>query len=553
MKRAEGALVKITDLTAELGLSSRSLRYYEQVGLIRSVRLSHEKYRYYDAETVERLKQIVVLRKLRIPIKDILRIYESQDMSVVVETFVNRIRSIDDEIGALSELKRITSEFLEIMRKNGVRKMSALPFLYEEMEKKAVLLEGRKPVTYERLSDLSERLAKPAEPVIVFLPRMRVISSLLRASPGVSDVDGFWRWLQERNLTAAPGGHELFEYRTGAGDVIIRRISDDFENDSEYLDFAFDGGLFASVDVYLDDDLGSWFKSTVRYFDSSKFYMVDYTHSGALRHPVLLETLISPDDQRELVALLVPVKRRAADPALFDPPKEVKGISVAQIEAENPVLWEVDVPLDKLAPTHAGNSYFRVNEAGEAEYIGWITRAVLRTHVSVKVPFRIDLEFRQSGRGRTGVIFYCSEDVGYHAGSDTGDRSFGVNWGNDNERMEQAIHFHQPVFWNSFHLPGRGAIKIDEPNRVTWVVGKKHLAAIINHEVRYCGVEFPYMSLDLSREPALPIVIGAQGTDRICFRSIRISQLADTHKGKIKGGELSSVRYDGVNSRIRMA
>lgn len=52
--------------------------------------------------------------------------------------------------------------------------------------------------------------------------------------------------------------------------------------------------------------------------------MIDYTHSGELRHPAMLETLISPDEKRELVALLVPVKKRMADPMLFDPPEEVK-------------------------------------------------------------------------------------------------------------------------------------------------------------------------------------------------------------------------------------
>ena len=64
------ALVKITDLTAQLGLSSRSLRYYEQVGLIQSIRPAFEKYRFYDAENIERLKQIMVLRKMEIPMTE---------------------------------------------------------------------------------------------------------------------------------------------------------------------------------------------------------------------------------------------------------------------------------------------------------------------------------------------------------------------------------------------------------------------------------------------------------------------------------------------------
>ncbi|MBO5440461.1 MAG: MerR family transcriptional regulator, partial [Clostridia bacterium] len=51
-------LIKITELTRDLNISSRTLRYCEQVGLIKSVRPKFEAYRYYDDEAIERLHQI---------------------------------------------------------------------------------------------------------------------------------------------------------------------------------------------------------------------------------------------------------------------------------------------------------------------------------------------------------------------------------------------------------------------------------------------------------------------------------------------------------------
>ena len=535
-------LIKITDLSHQLGLSSRSLRYYEQVGLIQSVRPQFEKYRFYDSENIERLRQIIVLRKMQIPIKDILRIFESESMSILVETFVNRIHAIDNEIGALAELKRIVGEFLQTMIQKGVTRISALPLLYDEMDKQFELMEEHKPTTMDDLNAVSERLARLMDISIVALPPLRVLSSYLKAHPTTSDTDGFSRFAQASGIApGTQGNHEHFEFQTDAGDVEIRRISDEYINTSDYLEYTFSGGLFAAMNVYLDEDLGERFRSLVKSFDDNKYYQIDYTGDGNLRHPALLENVISPDDRRELVALLVPVKKRLADPALFDKPEEVAGISVAEIEAANPVLWEVEVPLENLTQTHVNNSYFRINEDGEAEYIGWIIRAVLNTNVSVKLPFRIDIEFRQSGNGKTGIIFYHSEDTGYHAGGGTGNRSFGINRGNDNEQMVQAIHFHQPIFWDGFHFPGRGAIKTDKQTRLIWIVGEKHLAVIINDEVRYCGINFPYMSLDLSCEETQPIVIGAHGNDKIYFRSIRISQLVETKKNILKEGELTMI------------
>jgi len=86
-------LVKITDLTNQLGITSRTLRYYEQMGLVHSERLQFEKYRFYDYENIERVKQIMVLRKMQIPVRDIVRIYESKDLTVLaLKKLKKRIR-----------------------------------------------------------------------------------------------------------------------------------------------------------------------------------------------------------------------------------------------------------------------------------------------------------------------------------------------------------------------------------------------------------------------------------------------------------------------------
>ena len=100
-------------------------------------------------------------------------------------------------------------------------------------------------------------------------------------------------------------------YQIGiVGDVIIQRVLDDFYNESDYDDFAFAGGLFAVINLYLDEDLGERLRSLIKSFNVNKFYEIDYTHAGELRHPAMLEKLISPDERRELVAMLVPVKKR---------------------------------------------------------------------------------------------------------------------------------------------------------------------------------------------------------------------------------------------------
>ena len=61
----------ISQVSRQLQVSTRTLRYYEEVGLIRSRREPGYAYRVYDEDTLLRLQRIVFLRRMRIPLKSI--------------------------------------------------------------------------------------------------------------------------------------------------------------------------------------------------------------------------------------------------------------------------------------------------------------------------------------------------------------------------------------------------------------------------------------------------------------------------------------------------
>lgn len=61
----------ISQVSRALSVSTRALRYYEEMGLIHSRRIEGYAYRVYDEDTVRRIKQILFLRSVRIPLWDI--------------------------------------------------------------------------------------------------------------------------------------------------------------------------------------------------------------------------------------------------------------------------------------------------------------------------------------------------------------------------------------------------------------------------------------------------------------------------------------------------
>jgi MerR family transcriptional regulator, repressor of the yfmOP operon len=59
---SDAALLKIQEVAAETGLTPRSIRYYEEVGLLEPAARSEGAYRLYDASDLERLRTIKELR-----------------------------------------------------------------------------------------------------------------------------------------------------------------------------------------------------------------------------------------------------------------------------------------------------------------------------------------------------------------------------------------------------------------------------------------------------------------------------------------------------------
>lgn len=102
----------ITQVSKSLGISTRMLRYYEQVGLISSYKKDDYAYRMYDENMVERLKQILLLRKLRISVKQIKIILLNENALETIKIFQQNISELNEELTALSTIKEILLQFI---------------------------------------------------------------------------------------------------------------------------------------------------------------------------------------------------------------------------------------------------------------------------------------------------------------------------------------------------------------------------------------------------------------------------------------------------------
>jgi DNA-binding transcriptional MerR regulator len=107
-------LKTIRQVSLDYGISRQMLCYYEEIGLLKSSRKDDYAYRVYDDDAVRRLQQIIVLRKLQIPMKQIKDVLNNQNAAEIIEIFKQNINELDEQITALSTVKSILSRLVDL-------------------------------------------------------------------------------------------------------------------------------------------------------------------------------------------------------------------------------------------------------------------------------------------------------------------------------------------------------------------------------------------------------------------------------------------------------
>lgn len=294
-----GNLAKIRDISVKYHISARTLRYYEDMGLIESTRSDGYAYRLYDEAAVKRLEQILILRRLNISIKDIKRIFSTTGSEIVLDVLGKKVDHIDEEVSLLHELKTIVLGFIEQIRMLDFEKESDIKLLYEraidiETRIANVDYDGNSAIA-ERFFEVTERLnEKVPDVMIVRIPRFRAVTSGMMPpeeifgtfqlwqeahndffKPIIFDAPDFlcenngmleWIWRIKDEITEADTvPYEIVEHPGGlyasavsidgdgdSGDQVLHKI----EKWLERTDFVMDGSRKTSAHmIYVDDEI----------------------------------------------------------------------------------------------------------------------------------------------------------------------------------------------------------------------------------------------------------------------------------------------------------
>ena len=101
---------KINEFANLASISTRTLRYYDQIGLLKPSSINDAGYRYYGPYEVDRLEQIMYLKALDVPLKTIKKILNAQPL--------NHLELLNDHLVKLNQKKNHIESIIKMLKQS---------------------------------------------------------------------------------------------------------------------------------------------------------------------------------------------------------------------------------------------------------------------------------------------------------------------------------------------------------------------------------------------------------------------------------------------------
>ncbi len=296
----------ISQVSKMCGVTPRMLRYYEKIGLLKSKHIEGYAYRVYDSEAILQLKQIILLRKLRISLKQIAVILTDQTQENALQILRENLAELNAEITSLRQIRDILQQFINRLDKS-TRKKARLDLLSDlTLVQVADLLslpkttlkessclepkelqtnqhgtaEQERKISMDDLNKAEETLNKSLNVRILLVPPYTVASyHFIGENPEETVGDVVSDFVQKSGLYKKKPDSRMFGFNHPNpgileddihGYEVFVTIPDDMEVPEPLVKKKFDGGLYAVLTIpfpefQLWNNLSQWVENSETY------------------------------------------------------------------------------------------------------------------------------------------------------------------------------------------------------------------------------------------------------------------------------------------------
>lgn len=127
----------VHEIAALAGISARTLHYYDQIGLLKPAKVNEAGYRFYDDRSLETLQEIMLLRELEFPLKEI--------KGIISDPGFDMRKALDSQMKLLEHQRDHLEELIRHVRRMKLQEEQKMDFSAYDKEK----LEGYKKLAKE--------------------------------------------------------------------------------------------------------------------------------------------------------------------------------------------------------------------------------------------------------------------------------------------------------------------------------------------------------------------------------------------------------------------
>ena len=317
-------LVKIGEAALRYNISNRTLRYWEEAGILTSIRQDNG-YRFYDDGNITRIKQIMMLRKLRVPIQDIQRIFVSNELSCAVDALQRHLEATRHEAEELNALSTVLERLIKAVES---RNMLSEVFEYLDVPDNTAISELKSALQItlsERDNTMLENssYSKIGNVRIVSLPRMVLACYKAESNMPEKDCSAVVNKMIHENSLYEKYGFRHFGFNNPdpqEGNPVYGYemwvvVPEDFIVPEPFRRKEFDGGLFASVPAQMTV-IGERWRQLWDWVMNNEKYEVDWNPDIDRRYFEECIDYISfnseeTDENDKQLDLMAPIKQKS--------------------------------------------------------------------------------------------------------------------------------------------------------------------------------------------------------------------------------------------------
>lgn len=304
--------VTIDKLSAQLGLTSRTLRHWEAQGLFESHRDNSSGWRVYDESAILAIQITALLRRFDISIKNIGTVLQDMSVQSMYKVLLDQSSSIHSHKSELIHRESEIYFFLQCI--SAHIEESITKQLLSKLNDKPSLTSVEQNENEEVLSMSTINHSAPIHVRFITLPPMRLAYYIaVSTSPEEEAMVPVVEWLEENHLlgTARLFGGNMKPFPSGEnkpyGYGFCASIPENVSIPESLKEMRFSGGLYAMTESS-DDIPGSW-QALMRFLDNNPDYKADHKSRLCFEEHIRNDSPKGSGNQYVL-NLLEPVKKR---------------------------------------------------------------------------------------------------------------------------------------------------------------------------------------------------------------------------------------------------